>query len=186
MLSLQEKGHSEILDMAKGFAMLMTIFCHALQRAAPETCGTYVIWKWVNEWHMPMFMMISGYLAAKSSRLGSAAYVRDKFFRLMYPWFIWRWLEWAFMSLPFAGLLPFNHYVPATFLGNLQAFILMPFRPLWFLIDLFLFMMVLCICKWLSKGNRIWMRASYSTGAERWCCAQWFCWDSWLWPGSPG
>ena len=154
MLSLQEKGHVEALDIAKGFAMLMTIFCHALQRATPEACGSYYIWRLVHEWHMPMFMMISGYLAARSGRLGSAGYVRDKFFRLIYPWFIWRWLEWAFMRLPFSGLLTFNYYVPTSFLGNLLYFIRQPFRPMWFLIDLFLFMMILCACKWLSRGNK--------------------------------
>lgn len=147
------KGHSEVLDIAKGFAMLMTIFCHALQRATPDTCGSYLIWKLVHEWHMPMFMMISGYLAAKSSRLGTPAYIRDKFFRLIYVWFVWRWLEWAFIGLPFAGLLPFNHYVPTSFLGNLLYFIRQPFRPMWFLMDLFLFLLVLCICKWLSRGS---------------------------------
>jgi len=153
MLSLQEKGHIEVLDIAKGLAMLMTIFCHALQRATPENCGTYLVWRLVHEWHMPMFMIISGYLAARSSRMGSAAYVRDKFFRLMYPWFIWRWLEWAFMRVPFSGLLPFNDYVPTSFLGNLLYFIRQPFRPMWFLIDLFLFMLILCACKRISGGS---------------------------------
>lgn len=153
MERLSTKKRSEVLDIAKGFAMLMTIFCHALQRAIGNSCAQYTIWKLVHDWHMPMFFIISGYLVASSKKLGSFAFIRDKFFRLIYVWFIWRWLEWGFMRFPFSGLLPFNNYVPTSFMGNLLDFVRQPFRPMWFLFDLFLFFLILCVCKWLSAGK---------------------------------
>lgn len=145
---------NDIIDMAKGGAMLMTIFCHALQRAVPSQCTEYIVWRIVHDWHMPMFFLLSGFLAAKSSKLGSIEFIKDKFFRLIYVWFVWRWLQWVFMRFSFSGLLPFNSYVPTSFMGNLLSFIKQPFRPMWFLFDLFIFFVILSICKYVSKDRK--------------------------------
>lgn len=146
-------SRNETLDLLKGFAMLMVIFCHALQRAWGGHGGYQnftPIWNLVYDWHMPLFFMISGYLAAKSRSIGSFNFVRSKFFRLIYVWFIWRWLEWIFLRFDFSGLAHFTRNLPLDFWGNVKAFFVSPLRPLWFLPDLFLIFLLLCVCKWIS------------------------------------
>lgn len=149
----EKHERSEILDLMKGIAMLVTIYCHALQRAVGNKCVDYSIWRYVHLWHMPLFFIVSGYLAADSKKLNSISFIKNKFIRLIIPWFIWRWIEWFFMRFDFSGLLPFNSYVPTTFRGNLLAFIKQPFRPMWFLFDLFIFFVLLWFINAISYGN---------------------------------
>lgn len=147
------KKRNETLDIMKGFAMLVTIFCHAQQRAFCNNAvvSKSMIWQIVHWWHMPLFFIVSGILASRSEAFGGVKYVIEKARRLLYPWFVFRWLEWIFMRFEFSGLMPFNKYVPISFIGNLKDFILLPFRPMWFLFDLFLFFIVLIIIEKLDR-----------------------------------
>ena len=106
---------------------------------------------------MPLFFIVSGVLAAKSKTIDNVIFLRNKFFGLVYVWFIWRWLEWIFMRFEFSGLLPLYSYVPQSFSGNWQHLVSSPFQPLWFLIDLFLFFSILWVTRRISfKNNKIW------------------------------
>lgn len=153
---MAELKRDPIIDLMKGFAMFFVIVCHGLQRSAdgiyPYT-ATY-LWRLVYDWHMPLFFIISGYLASKSKSIQKSSFITNKFFRLLYVWFIWRWLEWIFMRFPFSGLMPFNDYVPSDFLGNLMAFFTSPIRPLWFLFFLFVFFLALWVTVKVSFGKK--------------------------------
>ena len=59
------------------------------------------------------------------------------------------------MRFEFSGLLPFNPYVPNSFLGNFKLFFTSPFRPIWFLTDLFLFFTILWLTKIISKNHDV-------------------------------
>ncbi len=74
----------EILDIMKGFAMLMTIFCYAEQRAMGNICTNAIIWQLVHWWHMPLFFILSGFFAANSPKLGTFGFIKSKFHRLIY------------------------------------------------------------------------------------------------------
>lgn len=150
---ISNTGRSQVLDMMRGFAMLMVIVCHTMQRAMGNICAQTWLWKAVYAWHMPLFFIVSGFLASKTSRLGTRLYIKGKLIRLMWPWFVWRWLEWLFMRFPFSGLLPFNQAVPMGFVEHILFLFQSPFRPLWFLIDLFLFLSLLSGIVYASREN---------------------------------
>ena len=148
------KKRSDTIDMMKGIAMIMTIFCHAIQRAMPDgPFSQTAVWQFVHWWHMPLFFLVSGYLAAKSKQLGTAEFIKKKTVRLLYVWFIWRWMEWIFMRFEFSGVRPFNN-IPESFTGCLLSFVKSPFRPLWFTIDLYLIFLLLCLIHVIAKNNK--------------------------------
>lgn len=66
------KKRNETLDIMKGFAMLVTIFCHAQQRAFCNNAvvSKSMIWQIVHWWHMPLFFIVSGILASRSEAFG--------------------------------------------------------------------------------------------------------------------
>ncbi len=48
-------GRVEWLDTAKGVGIILVVLAHALPK-------THFLWIWINQFHMPLFFMISGYL----------------------------------------------------------------------------------------------------------------------------
>ncbi len=73
------KGRIEFVDRLKGFAILLVVFGHVAERYLefdlyPEYSVFYsILYKVVYSFHMPLFMMISGYLFSYS-------YVSSDFF----------------------------------------------------------------------------------------------------------
>lgn len=48
-------GRVEWVDVAKGVGIVLVVLAHALPK-------DHVIWQFINQFHMPFFFMISGYL----------------------------------------------------------------------------------------------------------------------------
>lgn len=53
---------NEYLDIVKGIAMILVFLGHAIQQADAINCYDNIIFDVIYSFHMPLFMLVSGYL----------------------------------------------------------------------------------------------------------------------------
>lgn len=83
----------EMMDSAKGLAIFLVVFGHALQYTMEPAGGDYFgnpLFQAIYSFHMPLFMLISGYLAAFSVQKRSLrANLRSKTTGILIPYTVW-------------------------------------------------------------------------------------------------
>lgn len=77
-------------DALKGFAILLVVVGHAIQVPYRYGIGDNLAFRFIYSFHMPLFMFLSGYVAALSTRPTNARYISDKAIRLLLPFLTWQ------------------------------------------------------------------------------------------------
>lgn len=82
-------------DIAKGIGIVLVVIGHYIPDTAPSWYIGFV--SFVYHFHMPLFFMIAGFFYERSiKKIGYWRFVRSKFERLMFPYFI---LSWAIIGI---------------------------------------------------------------------------------------
>ena len=82
-------------DIAKGIGIVLVVIGHYIPDNAPSWYIGFV--SFVYHFHMPLFFMIAGFFYERSiKKVGYWRFVRSKFERLMFPYFI---LSWAIIGI---------------------------------------------------------------------------------------
>ncbi|WP_418209221.1 acyltransferase family protein, partial [Barnesiella intestinihominis] len=77
-------------DIAKGIGIVLVVIGHYIPDTAPSWYIGFV--SFVYHFHMPLFFMIAGFFYERSiKKVGYWRFVRSKFERLMFPYFILSW-----------------------------------------------------------------------------------------------
>ena len=77
-------------DIAKGIGIVLVVIGHYIPDNAPSWYIGFV--SFVYHFHMPLFFMIAGFFYERSiKKVGYWRFVRSKFERLMFPYFILSW-----------------------------------------------------------------------------------------------
>ncbi len=148
----EQRERDRSLDLLKAFAIYLVIWGHAIMHFRPnfeESVSFNVIYSF----HMPLFMMLSGYFATSSIRLGIKEFFAKKFRQLLLPCITWGIVCWLVIS---SGLIDgrFELHVRDLFTGWLGLI-----ENFWFLRSCFICYMVAWICsktgkyKWLALGG---------------------------------
>lgn len=85
------KREVNLIDFMKGLSILLVVFGHSIQ-VNYTNFDEIFIFKLIYSFHMPMFIAISGYLAAKSLSLNGCSIekcILQKAFFLLIPYFSW-------------------------------------------------------------------------------------------------
>lgn len=131
------KREVNLIDFMKGLAILLVVFGHSIQ-VNYTNFDEILIFKFIYSFHMPMFILISGYLAAKSLSLRGCNIEKcifQKAFFLLIPYF-----SWYFLGFILSGTFSFYNI-----LDYLKLLIEDVDRGLWFLYILFLLYTVLYV-----------------------------------------
>lgn len=84
-LSKDKKERILWLDLLKAFAIFLVLWGHCIQHLLPTEATEEPMYRFIYSFHMPLFMMLSGFFAA-SARLDNIIFVVTKKFRqLMLP-----------------------------------------------------------------------------------------------------
>lgn len=131
----------DYIDIAKGICILLVVIGHILQF---NLCGTAsdTVFDFIYCFHMPVFMLLSGYIASlsrdKIDRHNVGVYIKKKFYSLVIPFFVW-----GLIVMPFiVSRQPLRDFcdVFLTLLSN-------PSIGAWFIIVLFCIQIYyLCFC----------------------------------------
>ncbi len=144
-----EKARDITFDIAKGVGILLVVIGHYIPANAPLWYERMVDFFYL--FHMPLFFLIAGYFYNLSTQsIPYGRFVRGKFERLMYPYFI---LSWIVVGIKIAvdGVLQVDHAV------SWEALYRVIYLPeagfyLWFVYSLFL---TFCIVPWFRSGKRL-------------------------------
>jgi len=126
------KERNELLDLLKGFAILLVVLGHAVQHNLPKTFDSHPIFRVIYSFHMPLFMFISGYVSCISFK-GNIGTLFSRLRTLMLPFW-----SWFFFSYFFYWAIHYNqHHQLPDFNYKFFALLRNPGRGLWFLWVLF-------------------------------------------------
>ena len=132
------------IDLLKTFAIFLVIWGHAIMHFQPDFENS-VCFNVIYAFHMPLFMMLSGYFAASSKKLGAVEFLSKKFRQLLLPCLSWGILCWIIIS---SGLMEgrFNLEIKELFTGWLGLI-----DNFWFLKSCFICYMLAWGCKKAGK-----------------------------------
>lgn len=135
----------QYIDIAKGICILLVITGHILQF---NCCGygSDTAFNFIYSFHMPVFMLLSGYVAALSQRRIDAGvaidFIKKKFKSLVPPFFVWG----LFIS-PFI----IKQQGIESIISTTKDLILNPSTGAWFIIVLFFIQLYFLLFRLLSE-----------------------------------
>lgn len=133
------------LDLVKGFAVFLVIVGHVVQFCTfKSTYADNSLFNFIYSFHMPFFMLLSGYVFAYTggkSNSKVSSIISRRACQLLIPFFFWA---------VFKGLV-----VKGESLSFLMSVIIRPCRGLWFLWVLFFVVFAERISYVLSKSTKI-------------------------------
>lgn len=85
------------IDILKLFAIFLVIWGHAVMHFQPDFHDSY-IFRTIYAFHMPLFMMLSGYFAVSSMELSPKDFFPKKFRQLLLPCLSWGIVCWLVIT----------------------------------------------------------------------------------------
>lgn len=92
---LKEK-RSEVIDFIRGIAIILVVYGHAIQYTSGYnylTDGLFfenIVFKWIYSFHMPLFMLVSGFLFKNYENKNLKEKILDRTKKLIYPIVAWQ------------------------------------------------------------------------------------------------
>lgn len=132
------------IDLLKTFAIYLVIYGHAIMHYQPDYEDS-ICFNIIHSFHMPLFMMLSGYFATSSMAINIKTFLCKKFRQLLLPCLSWGIICWLFVT---RGLIEskFSLEINNLFTGWLGLF-----YNFWFLKSCFICYVLAWICKKTGK-----------------------------------
>lgn len=92
--SIIKSNRIVLFDLIKCFAIFMVIWGHCIGQLTQTDCSQLPVYRIIYSFHMPLFMLISGYFASNSMNLSFKVVLAKKFRQLIYPCIIWGAMIW--------------------------------------------------------------------------------------------
>lgn len=124
------------LDALKGVAVIAVLLGHSIQRGLIKNYTDVIIFKIIYTFHMPLFIILSGYALFKYTKKVNFNIFVKKFNRLIIPTFIWSFIVYFMRNLNFVGIKPFI-YFPDSIVEYIKTIIIYPTYVIWFLYTIF-------------------------------------------------
>ncbi len=137
-----EKQRIIYLDFIKGYAILLVILGHCIQYNITNGFDNNIIFRYIYSFHMPLFMLVSGYITKYMSNIDFKHFLTKKTKHLIVPF-----LSWAII-----GCLIYNRNIITT----IKKLFFDPSNGgLWFLTTLFSLSLIICILNIISNKIKI-------------------------------
>lgn len=128
------------LDTAKGLGILLVVLGHMERGLVSAGILTDPYWTTFDftlyTFHMPLFMLLSGFNVPGSLNRGRDRFVRSKIVTVLYPYFIWSVIQKS------ALILLSSYTNSGTSSPNFLSILYQPEPPFWFLYALFFYLLV--------------------------------------------
>ena len=157
---MSTRTRNPFLDALKAYSIILVVFGHCIQYGSGHTFvenNLYyenVFFQAIYSFHMPLFMLISGFLFGFSIKKGWAENTRKKFHSLLVPSFVW-----AILSVALSMAHNFVHNEPITLLVFAKSYLTSALFSLWFLWALFGCSLLVALINRFCKDS-IWIYAA--------------------------
>jgi len=139
------------VDILRGIATLAVLIGHAIQRGLISGYAENIVFRFVYSFHMPLFIILSGYTLYLSNPKYDWQFLWKKAKRLLFPTILWSYMMYLIKDLWFVGIKPFVTF-PDSILSYTKTLLLHPDFIYWFLYILFVFDVVFFIAKKVPKN----------------------------------
>lgn len=126
-----------IVDVLRGIAVVAVLLGHAIQRGFIVNYENKIIFKIIYSFHMPLFMLLSGYALHRYTKKWDSSFLKKRFLRLIIPTIVWSYIIYFMRSFNFVGIKEFVVFQD-TVLDYTKALALHPDFIIWFLYIVFL------------------------------------------------
>lgn len=151
-----KKERNKRIDILKGIAAILVVMGHVIQYASvgDVTFENNVIYNVIYSFHMPLFMLLSGYIAYYSINEKNTINFKDYFLKrliqLLLPFVIWGIVTAIFVN---ANDI-YRHHSLTGVLSYMDKLFIHPENGLWFLYVLFLLNIIhLVVVRILEKNK---------------------------------
>lgn len=127
-------------DLLKLFAIFLVIWGHTIQYLLPSYHRDEIVWRLIYSFHMPLFMMISGYFSVSSMGMPFISFISKKFSQLILPCITWSFIIWGGQIFLVGG----NEFTLSTLVYKL-------FFSFWFLRSCFMCYLI----AWLGHHSSV-------------------------------
>lgn len=148
------KERNKIIDILRGIATISVLLGHAIQRGLVNGYERNFIFKLIYSFHMPLFVILSGYTLNMYTEKYNFKFLIKKFRRLIIPTIIWSYIIFFVRNFKLVGIKPFIHF-PESFLEYTKLLILHPDYVIWFLCIIFYGMVIICFLKNMCKESSV-------------------------------
>lgn len=118
----------QTFDLLKTFAIFLVVWGHCIQHTFQSYYANEPVYRIIYSFHMPLFMIISGYFATSALQLPFKDFIKKKFFQLIVPSVTWGLLNLILIIL-------YRLYKGENLLNNIYN---IANNSFWFLKSLFL------------------------------------------------
>ena len=94
----QAKTRIASFDLLKCLAIFLVIWGHSIGSLTKVDGNSDCVYRIIYSFHMPLFMMMSGYFAASSMNSAPWPFIKKKFTQLIFPCIFWGGLCWFFLE----------------------------------------------------------------------------------------
>ena len=147
-----DKSRLVYLDLCKVLAMFLVVWGHAIQHFiyGMEGFAHDAVWRSIQSFHMPLFMMIAGYFSCSSMKLSFWDIVMKKAKQLILPCVSWGVLSFVLL-----------HFT----LGNNLSFFTTIIENFWFLKSVF----ICYLLGWMANAMKNTLRYGWGIFAHIIC-----------------
>lgn len=149
---ISDDKRNKKIDMLRGIAVLAVLLGHAIQRGLVVDYLENPFFKIIYSFHMPLFMVLSGYLLFKYSDRLNLTFIKKRFLKLIIPTIVWSYLIYFVRNLWFVGIKPFIPF-PDSVVEYTKILLKYPDYIIWFLYIVFICNIIFFLKKNIIKSN---------------------------------
>lgn len=135
---------NDTIDVLRGIAVLAVILGHSVQRGLVTGYDTTLLWKVIYSFHMPLFVILSGFTLYMSKPRYDLQWIKNKVFRLIIPLITWTVIAQLVNGFSFTGLQPHLSF-STTVIGFVKRSVVHPDWIFWFLWIIFVYMVIFLV-----------------------------------------